>query len=182
MKTKQPTIVPLPNSEGAGQNPKIVALSAPKAKKASEEKWGRAVMDMGFCIIPSLLLRAQDRLGLSPTQLAVLLQLCDYWWENGRKPHPSKATIAGRLRLSPRQVQRHIAALEEGGFVERIERRARNKGKTTNDYDLTGLVKKLQKLEPSFRKAEETAKRARAEAGRSGYAARAAMQAMAESA
>ena len=182
MKTKRPNIRPLPAPEEAEQSPKIVALSAPKAKRSSENKWGHAVMDLGFCIVPSLLLRAQDRLGLSPTQLAVLLQLCDYWWENDRKPHPSKATIAGRLRLGPRQVQRHIAALEKRGFVERVERRTRNKGKTTNIYDLTGLVQKLKKLEPDFRKAEETARKARKEAGRSGYAARAAAQAIAESA
>ena len=58
--------------------------------RASEEKWGAAVMKLGFCIVPSLLLRAQRRLKLNPTQLAVLMQLCDYWWDPARKPYPSK--------------------------------------------------------------------------------------------
>ena len=54
---------------------KVIPLQPLKAKKASERKWGKAVMDLGFCIIPSLLLRAQARLGLNPTQLAVLMHL-----------------------------------------------------------------------------------------------------------
>ena len=52
---------------------KVVALRPATAARASERKWGGAVMRLGFSIIPSLL-RAQRRLGLTPTQLAVLLQ------------------------------------------------------------------------------------------------------------
>lgn len=125
------------------------------SKKASEEKWGKPVMDLGFCIVPSLLLRAQARLGLNPTQLAVLLHLADYWWDVGRKPYPSKQRLADRLKLGPRQVQRYIAELEEAGLVRRIERRAPHKGKISNEYDLTGLVKRLAELEPEFRQVEE---------------------------
>ena len=88
----------------------------PRTKKgdqhASEKKWGRAVVKLGFSIIPSLIFRAQARLGLNPTQLAVLLQLADYWWDEQRHPYPSKQTLADRLGLSARQVQRHIADLE----------------------------------------------------------------------
>ena len=73
-----------------------------------------------MALVSSLLLRAQRRLGLSPTQLAVLMQLCDFWWDSERKPYPSKAT---RLGLSPRQVQRHVAELETAGIVRRTQRR-----------------------------------------------------------
>jgi hypothetical protein len=51
-------------------------------------------MGLGFCMLPSLLFRAQARLGLNPTQLAVLLQLADLWWEPNRKPLPKKADLA----------------------------------------------------------------------------------------
>ena len=84
----------------------VVQLHPAKAKKASERKWGKAVMDLGFCIIPSLLLRAQARLGLNPTQLAVLMHLADYWWEAERKPFPKMQTLGERLKLSPRQARR----------------------------------------------------------------------------
>ena len=138
-------------------------------KKASVDKWGQAVMDLGFCVVPSLLLRAQRRLNLNPTQLAVLLQLCDFWWDKERKPFPSKETLSQRLSLSERQIQRYIAELEKEGLVQRIERRASNGGKLSNTYDLTGLVKKLQALEPDFREAEETAKAARKAVAKRGY-------------
>ena len=138
---------------------KVVQLRPATAARASEKKWGTPVMKLGFSIIPSLLLRAQRRLGLSPTQLAVLLQLADYWWDEGRKPYPSKEALSERLGLSPRQIQRHVADLEQAGLVQRIERRSgRHGGKLTNTYDLSGLVARLQALEPEFREVEEEVK------------------------
>lgn len=127
------------------------------AMQSSEKKWGKEVMNRGFTIVPSLLFRAQRRLGLNPTQLAVLLQLADFWWHEERMPFPSKDTLSQRLGLSPRQLQRHITELEEAGLVQRIPRTAAHKGKLSNAYDLSGLVAKLKKLEPEFREvAEET--------------------------
>lgn len=130
-------------------------------ERMSEKKWGKKVMALGFSIVPSLLLRAQQRLGLSPTQLAVLMQLCDFWWDKERKPYPSKAALADRLGLSARQVQRHVAELETAGLVKRNQRWSRRGGKTTNSYDLGGLVERLRLLEPEFREVEERAKEAR---------------------
>ncbi len=147
----------------------VVQLRPPKAGRASEKKWGKQVMELGFCIVPSLLLRAQQRLGLNPTQLAVLMQLCDFWWEDARKPHPGKKLLAERLGLSERQVQRYIAELEQAGLVERIERRASHGGKMTNTYDLSGLVVRLKKLEPEFRKVEEDVKTERKAVAKRGY-------------
>ena len=51
-----------------------------------------------------------------------------------------------------------IAELEKAGFVQRIERRAPNGGKQANQYDLSGLVERLQKLEPEFREVEKRVK------------------------
>ena len=147
----------------------IVQLRPSKVSLASEQKWGKKVMDLGFCIVPSLLLRAQQRLGLNPTQLAVLMQLCDFWWEDTRKPHPGKKLLSERLGISERQVQRYIAELEQAGLVRRIERYAAHGGKMTNTYDLTGLVDKLKSLEPDFRKVEEDVKAERKAVTKRGY-------------
>ena len=137
--------------------------------RASEKKWGKEVIVLGFCIVPALLLRAQNRLGLNPTRLAVLMQLCDFWWERDRKPYPGKAVLAERLGLSPRQVQRHIADLETAGLIKRVERRAIHCGKLTNIYDLGGLVARLKKLEPEFREVDEAVRTARRAVSRRGY-------------
>src|SRR3546814_11054431 len=83
----------------------------PARNGASEKKWGAKVIALGFCILPSLLLRAQLRLGLSPTQLAVLIQLALLWWGAGRKPLPKEAVLAQPLGLRQRTVLRYIGDL-----------------------------------------------------------------------
>jgi len=128
-----------------------------KAEKESEKKWSLAVMKVGFSIVPSLIFKAQARLGLSPTQLALLLHLVDYWWHRSQMPFPSKATLADRMNLSERQIQRYLTELENGGFIERIERFASHQGQQSNKYNLIGLVNKLKKLEPEFRQVKEQA-------------------------
>ena len=129
-----------------------------KAERESEKKWGRAVMDLGYSMVPSLIFRAQARLGLSPTQLVVMLHLADYWWHRAQMPFPSKAALAERMGLSERQIQRYLTELEKGGFIERVERFAGHKGQQSNEYNMTGLVEKLKKLEPDFRQVKEQAK------------------------
>ena len=156
--------------QGNASAENVVRLHPPKdTGRASEKKWGKEVIALGFCIVPSLLLRAQNRLGLNPTQLAVLMQLCDFWWERDRKPYPGKAVLAERLGVSPFQVQRHIADLETAGLVKRVECRAAHGGKQTNMYDLDGLVARLRKLEPGFREVDEAAKDARRAVSKRGY-------------
>lgn len=148
-------------TSGSGQKrASVVPIFPTKADQASDKKWGKAVMKLGFCIIPSMLLRAQQRLGLNPTQLAVLLQLADYWWDQNRKPYPSKQALSDRLGLGPRQIQRYIAELETAGLVKRIERRAAHRGKLSNEYDLSGLVDRLQKLAPEIEEANEQKRQA----------------------
>ncbi len=78
-----------------------------------------------------------------------------------RRLHRRKATLAERLGLGPRQVRRHVADLEAAGLVQRNQRRFNHGGKTTNAYDLGGLVERLRELEPEFREVEERVKAAR---------------------
>jgi hypothetical protein len=126
----------------------------PATRQRSEKKWGAAVMARGFCIIPALLLRAQARLGLSATQLALIIQLSDFWWDDGKNPWPKKETLGQRLGLKEKQVQRHVRALEERDYVKRITRMTRH-GRTSNAYDLSGLVSKLAELAPEFAAASD---------------------------
>ncbi len=129
-----------------------------KDERESEKKWGRAVMDLGYSMIPSLIFHAQARLGLNPTQLVLLLHLADYWWHREQMPFPSKSALAGRMGIKERQIQRYMTALENAGFIKRVERFTRHKGQQSNEYDMTGLVDKLRKLEPEFRQVKDQAK------------------------
>jgi len=87
-----------------------------KDRRRSEDKWTAQVIRLGYTVVPSLLLRAQAKLGLTPEQLNVLLQLAEHWWEADKEPYPSKETLARRMHKSPRQVQRYLTQLEDAGL------------------------------------------------------------------
>lgn len=142
----------------------VVPIKAAETKE-SEKKWGVAVMQVGYCILPSILLRAQARLLINAQQMNVLLQLIEHWWTADGKVYPSKDTIAERVGLSSKQVQRHIKVLEEKGLVRRIPRVLKMRGKTSNEYDLSGLVAKLKTIEVDFREAKRLQKAAAAPGG-----------------
>jgi len=137
----------------AAKDQKVVPLFSEKDKKESEKKWGTAVMAHGYCIFPSILLQAQSRLGVSAQEMVVLLQLAEHWWKADSKVFPKKETIAQRVGLSTRQLQRHIQRLEELKLVQRKER-YRGGLRTSNEYDLKGLVEKLAAIEPDIAKAK----------------------------
>ena len=149
---------PVPPPPPAGVAPtsmaSIVQLSAAVKKadtrKASEKKYGKPVMDLGFCIVPSLLMWAQARLGINTVQFNIIMQLADFWWDPERKPYPAKKLLSDRIGMSERQIQRQIAELEAAGLVARIGRTRPGRGKTSNEYDLGGLVARLKELEPEF--------------------------------
>lgn len=146
-----------------------VAPEKKSRKSPASQKWGAKVMDSGFCMLPSLLLRAQRRLHLTPTQLAVLIQIVDHWWDAGRKPYPSKKELSQRLGIGERQIQRYLTDLEDEGLIKRIPRYADHKGRMSNMYDLQGLVDKLTELEPDFREARNQARQSRQKAASLGF-------------
>lgn len=132
----------------------VVPIRAPAAaKRVCDKKWGADVMAQNYCMVPSLLLRAQRRLGLSAQQLALIIHLCDFWWYDDKLPWPKKETLAERLGLTEKQIQRIVRALEERGYLKRIRRTTRH-GQTSNGYDLSGLAEKLQELAPEFAEAK----------------------------
>ncbi|WP_323038910.1 helix-turn-helix domain-containing protein [Gemmobacter sp.] len=81
-------------------------------------KYGEASV-AGFQAVPDLLLKYQSELGLSPTDLAVLLNVLMHWWYPEKKPFPRSTTIAKRMGVTPRTVQRSLQQLEELGLLVR---------------------------------------------------------------
>jgi len=90
------------------------------------EKFGAAV-DGGFLAIPNILLKNQENLGLTSTNMVVLLNVLSYWWYPEKKPYPRSTTIAKRMGLSPRAVQRSLRQLQT---LELLERERANDDRT----------------------------------------------------
>lgn len=132
--------------------------------KTNELKWSKQLMAAGWTAVPTVFIERQKALGLDAVDINILMHLAAYWWTADTKPHPSKATIADALQITPRSVQRRIARLEKDGFVRREERRIPGKGSKTNIYHLDGLIKAAgpyaqEKIEDIAKKAEAKAER-----------------------
>lgn len=126
----------------------ITSMESVAASSAADIQVGSAVYAKygeasiaGFQAVPDLLLKYQSELGLSPTDLAVLLNVLMHWWYPEKKPFPRSTTIAKRMGVTPRTVQRSLQQLEELGLLVR-EKDAR--GPTY--LDPAPLVEKLEAL------------------------------------
>ena len=113
-------------------------------RERATERWGKA-LDVGFTIIPDLLLKNQRGLGLTSRELLVLLQLLTFWWKASTPPRPRVTTLANRLDVDERTVQRALSALCEKGFVERVRVKTPD-GDDAQGFNLSGLVAKLERL------------------------------------
>ena len=142
------------NTDNTETGATIIQLTK-REKRRAEDKFGIPVMKHGYTMLPNLLMQAQGRLKIGHAEFNVLVQLISHWWEADKDPYPAKETIARRMGLSSRQVQRYLTNLENGGMLKRIERFSGRKAQIANAYDLSALVQKLQAIEPEFRKAAE---------------------------
>jgi predicted ArsR family transcriptional regulator len=97
--------------------------------------------------------------------MMVLLHLVEHWWTAQGDVYPSKQVIAQRVGLSTKQVQRHVARLEQAKLVRRIDRYKGNGGRTSNSYDLAGLVAKLKVIETDAARAKKFAAAAKKPGG-----------------
>ena len=109
-----------------------------------ERKWGRTVIEAGWLGFPSVILQRQKDLGLDAIDLNILFHLADHWWQPDNPPFPGKQTIADRMGVTARTVQRRIAALESAQLIERQYRRNPDKSNKTNIYHLKGLIDAAQ--------------------------------------
>ncbi len=91
-----------------------------KAKLRIREKWGDSVGGgslTGFLALPDVLIRSQSRLGLSSTEMMVLINILMHWWYPDEKPFPGNYRIAKRMNVSRRTVQRAINKLKAEGLI-----------------------------------------------------------------
>lgn len=108
------------------------------------DKWGKEALSLGWVAVPTSLLFLQSQLGISPTGLNVLMQLIMHWWGSEGRPHPSQEAMAERMGVSPRTVQREIAALVAMGLLRKKHTPVHHPTyRGRNLYDLSPLVAKL---------------------------------------
>ncbi|WP_454805713.1 helix-turn-helix domain-containing protein [Klebsiella pneumoniae] len=112
-------------------------------KQTLESKWGKEALSMGWSAIPTSLFFLQGALNMTPTTFNVLLHLIIHWWKPYDWPHPSQESIAVRMGVSSRTVQRSLQ--------EKIRTSKDNpKYKGRNIYDMSLLVKSLNILTPDL--------------------------------
>lgn len=122
----------------------------PRAMRAFD-KWGDAA-SAGFQLVPDLLLKNQAKLELSHTDLVVLLNVLMHWWYAEQRPFPRSTTIAARMDVQPRTVQRCLAKLDELGLVKRVTETLFD-GEEREVCDPSGLKQRLielAKADPAF--------------------------------
>ena len=135
--------------------------------RAFTKRWGGRVADHGYTMVPTMFFALQAELGLTSPQALVLLHLLDHWWHSSSGlPWPAKKTLANRMSVTERQIQRILTGLENEGLISRQARFYSSGGQKSNAYDLGGLIKRLKKLEPAFRADKDAKKQRRAAAER----------------
>ena len=120
-------------------------------KEALQEKWGEQALLMGWAAIPTTLLFLQGQLRITPLGLNILLNLVAHWWERSEHPFPSQESLAVRMGVSKRSIQREIARLCSLGLLEKTASPVRHpQYKGRNTYDLTPLVAVLNREAPGL--------------------------------
>lgn len=91
-----------------------------EAKITVKEKWQGAVNEgSGFVAIPMALLRLQSKYELNPTDMLVLINLLAHWWDPSKPVFPRSSTIAKRMGVDLRTVQRATRKMERAGLIEK---------------------------------------------------------------
>lgn len=118
--------------------------------KPAATKWGGAVSSgrYGYQLVPDVLLRQQQAVGINCTELAVLVNITMHWWESDREkwPHPRCDQIARRIGASPRTVQRCIGRMSKLGLMKLLPAEQTDEGLRFRRIDLSGLVLRLEEL------------------------------------
>ena len=96
----------------------------------------------GVSTPPGRFSKNQYLLGLNPTELVVLINLTMHWWYPKQRPFPRPTTIAERMGVDVRTVQRSLSRISELGLIRRIKT---GSGAST-EIDLDGLVERLGNL------------------------------------
>jgi len=114
----------------------------PRDRTRVRDKWGIA-SDVGYLVVPYLLLLHQGRLGITSEEMNVLINILAHWHSADRNPFPHSITIAKRMGVSTRTVHRGIKGLKDKKLIQKTPKLHRDDPMA---YDLSPLVAKLREL------------------------------------
>lgn len=121
-----------------------------RGKSSTERIFGADVISHGYTGVPNILVRAQSRLGISTTQFNIIVQLLSYWIDPTRPPFPPKRDLAQRMSITQQTLRINIKALEDKGYISRVQQKTAAGDYGSNIYRLDGLVAKIQELVTDF--------------------------------
>lgn len=121
-----------------------------RGKSSTEKIFGADVISHGYTGVPNILVRAQSRLGINTTQFNIIVQLLSYWIDPARPPFPPKRDLAQRMSITPQTLRINIKALEEKGYISRVQQKTAAGDYGSNIYRLDGLVVKIKELVGDF--------------------------------
>jgi DNA-binding MarR family transcriptional regulator len=118
------------------------------------ERWTPELAKGGWTPIVNTFLERQHLLGLSPTEVLVLIHLVSFKW-GAAPPRPSAGKIAARMGLSETAVRNNLRALEKKGLLVRMAQKGR-----ANHFDLEPLFERLSltddELQAAMRRQPQT--------------------------
>lgn len=128
-----------------------MAQTSPPEDAQPTSKWGDAAI-AGWQALPDVLLKNQKTLGLSPTELVVLINVLSFWWYVDRPPYPRASTLAKRMDVNNRTVYRALDTLTKKRLIAKKPLVEAN-GVRRDTLDMQGLVAALSglaKADPAF--------------------------------
>ena len=129
-------------------------LQAQEIPERILSRWGRSILSSGWTTIPNEVLNNQSKLGLTNSELVLIIHLISFLHNSDSKIYPSINVLSSRMNQDRRTIQRTISSLEKKDILKKT---VRSKGLSdkgmTNLYDLSPLMLKLINLKiPSLQK------------------------------
>ncbi len=109
------------------------------------ELYGRTIAEQGVAPIPTALFRYQRELGLSFQEVAFICHLLSYRW-TVKDPYPSIRELSKLTGVSEKTLHSYKKSLVEKGLIVVRNRYDSSNGQLSNEYDLTPVFEKLQKI------------------------------------
>jgi len=104
--------------------------------------WGEATLSDGFAQLPKNLLKYWKHVGMSKTELVVIIFMLVFWWDRDNPIDPKLATVAKLSGMDIKTIRTALNNLHNKGIITITRQRDAddNNSLTSNAYDLRPLA------------------------------------------